>query len=99
MEWKFEINQYVTTALSKRNGRVIDRRRREKRGLLQNVYLVDFSLTHQATIKNYYGFKLEYWFVESELKAHKPLTKSYFEIWLDAIIRLIKNVTGYEFNR
>lgn len=96
MEYQFEINQYVT--LNSRNGQIVDRKQRKKSGRLVNVYLVDFGKTHSATASKY-RVKLAYWYQEKEIDALVSGHDSYFEIWVDAIKRLIKNITGYEFNR
>lgn len=96
MEYQFEINEYVT--LNSRNGQIVDRKQRKKSGKLVNLYLVSFAKTHSATVIKYRS-KLEYWFQENEIKARVSGHDSNFEIWVDAIKRLIKNIIGYEFNR
>lgn len=96
MEYQFEINQYVT--LNNRNGQILDRKQRKKFGKLVNVYLVDFSKTHSATVAKF-RVKLAYWYKEDEIDALVSGHDSNFEIWVDAMKRLIKNITGYEFNR
>lgn len=95
MEYKFEVNQYVSVV--GHNGEVLDRKQRKKQGLLVNLYLVNFDKTESATAAKH-RFKIQHWYREDELRKVSG-HQSNLEIWLAAIKRLIKNITGYEFNR
>lgn len=92
---KYHIGDYVEYCRNVR-GEIIDHKYVRKTGT--HHYKVDFSKTY-TTGYTTLDRNRTWWIVEESIQRRIPGKPSFFQLWIRAIKRLIKNITGHEFNR